>query len=136
MPYGWHSFCYHECMDKNLLRDSLGWGIVLWLVGYILGFVFFFIFDPSLIGWVIMPIGVMITLWVLLKKVKGETFPYYFCLAVIWTAIAVAFDYLFIVKTLSPTDGYYKLDVYIYYALAFLLPLFASWWKKADHKAQ
>ncbi len=118
-------------INKQLVKDSLGWGFVLWLIGYILGFVFFFALPPSLIGWVILPIGVIITFWVLFKKVKGENFRHYLILAVLWTAIAVIFDYLFIVKALNPADGYYKLDVYIYYALTFALPLIVYWWKKS-----
>ncbi|MGE5624192.1 MAG: hypothetical protein ACM3ZT_01435 [Bacillota bacterium] len=47
----------------------------------------------------------------------------------VWTALAVALDYLLIVKLLKPTDGYYKPDVYLYYALTFLLPLLAFGWK-------
>ena len=116
-------------MNKRLLRDALGWGLILWLIGYILGFILFFILPPSLLGWVIMPIGVIITLWVLLNKIKAESFQYYLVLAVVWTAIAISFDYLFIVKALKPVDGYYKPDVYLYYALTFVLPLVVGWWK-------
>ena len=117
-------------MKKQLLKDSLGWGLILWLIGYLLGFVFFFVLPTSLIGWAIMPIGLAITLWVLLKKVNSESFNYYLILAVIWTSIAVAFDYLFIVKALKPADGYYKPDVYLYYTLTFISPLVVGWWKK------
>ena len=116
-------------MNKNLLKDSLGWGFFLWLIGYILGIILFFFVPPSVLGWIIMPIGVAITLWVLLGRIKAEAFQYYLILAVVWTAIAVAFDYLFIVKTLKPADGYYKLDVYLYYAFTFILPLVVGWWK-------
>jgi hypothetical protein len=56
-------------------------------------------------GVVIMPIGILITFWILLKKVNGGTFGYFVFLAVVWTLIAVAFDYLFIVKALKPADG-------------------------------
>ncbi|HEY1303237.1 MAG TPA: hypothetical protein VGF24_06790 [Vicinamibacterales bacterium] len=35
--------------------------------------------------------------------------------------------YLFIVKALKPADGYYKLDVYLYYALTFLIPVTVGW---------
>lgn len=119
-------------MTKQFLKDSLGWGFVLWLIGYILGFVLIFALPPSLIGWVIMPIGVMITLWVLFKKVKSKNFWYYIILAVVWTVIAVVFDYLFIVQALKPADGYYKLDVYVYYALTCTLPLFVYWLKKSQ----
>ena len=119
-------------MNKQLAKDSLGWGFVLWLIGYILGFVLFFALPVALIGWVILPIGVIITFWVLLKKVKSQNFWYYLILAVVWTVIAVVFDYVFIVKALRPADGYYKLDVYVYYALTFTLPLIAYGWKRTN----
>ena len=117
-------------MNKKLLKDALGWGFALWLIGYVLGFILFFVVPPSLLGWVIMPIGIIITLWVLFKKVKSTSLRYYLILAVVWTAIAVVFDYLFLVKVLNPADGYYKLDVYLYYALTFIIPLIAGWLKK------
>jgi hypothetical protein len=118
-------------MNKKLLIDSLGWGIILWLIGYILGIILFFFLPTSLIGWVIMPIGAVITFWVLLKKVHSEVFWYYLILATVWTVIAIALDYIFIVKMLKPEDGYYKLDVYLYYSLTFIIPFIAYWWKKA-----
>jgi hypothetical protein len=116
-------------MDKQFLKYMLGWGIVLWLVGYVLGIIFFFVFPPSLIGWVIMPIGIALIFWILLKKVKGVNAQGYLMLAIAWTIISIAFDYLFIVKTFKPIDGYYKLDVYLYYALTFMIPLIVGWWK-------
>jgi hypothetical protein len=116
-------------MNKQLLIDTLGWGFALWLIGYVLGFILFFVLPPSLIGWIIMPIGALITFWVLFKRVKSVSFRYYLILSVVWTAIAVVFDYLFIVKALSPADGYYKLDVYLYYALTFIIPLIVGWLK-------
>lgn len=119
-------------MNKQLLKDSLGWGFVLWLFGYILGIVLFFVLPSSIIGWVIMPIGIVITSWVLLKKIHADTFPYYIYLAVIWAIIAVVFDYLFIVKTFKPADGYYKLDVYLYYLLTFIMPLAIGWGKTPE----
>jgi hypothetical protein len=121
-------------MKKQLLKDALGWGFILWLIGYILGMIFFAIVPPYAIGWVIMPIGIIITLWVLLKKIKVNSFQYYLMLAIAWTVIAVVFDYFFIVKMLKPTVGYYKLDVYLYYALTFILPLIVGWRKKMIQK--
>ena len=117
-------------MNKQLLKDSLGWGFVLWLIGYILGIILFFVLPPSLIGWFILPVGLIITLWVLLNKVKGDKLQYYLILAAVWTVIAVILDYFFIVKMLNPADGYYKLDVYLYYALTLITPLVIGWWKK------
>ena len=119
-------------MNKQLIRDALGWGIALWVIGYALGFAFFFVLPPLLIGWAILPIGVIITFWVLLKKVRSEAFRYYIALAVTWTVIAMAFDYLFLVRLLNPVDGYYKPDVYLYYLLTFLMPLIAGWWKNGE----
>jgi hypothetical protein len=123
-------------MNKHLLKDSLGWGFVLWLIGYVLGIALFFVVPPSLLGWVITPIGMVVTLWVLLKKVKGEGLQYYFILAIAWTVFAIALDYIFIVKAFNPADGYYKLDVYLYYVLTFILPLIAGMWKKEKSKGK
>lgn len=117
-------------MDKQLLKNALGWGFILWLVGYALGFILFFIAPPSMIGWIITPIGIVITLWVLLKKITNRSLKYYLILSVAWTLIAIVFDYLFIVKALKPADGYYKLDVYLYYVLTFFLPLIVGLIKK------
>ena len=116
-------------MKKQLLIDSLGWGFVLWLIGYILGIILFFVLPPSLIGWFILPVGLIITLWVLFKKIKGGTLQYYLMLATVWIVLAVVLDYFFIIKTLNPADGYYKLDVYLYYALTFIIPIIVGWWK-------
>jgi len=116
-------------MNQPLFKDAFVWGFVLWLIGYALGFVFFFILPAPLIGWAIMPIGAIITVWVVAKKIKGESLRYYFVVAILWTAIAIVLDYLFIAKLLNPADGYYKLDVYIYYALTFILPPLIGRWK-------
>lgn len=117
-------------MDKRFLKDALGWGFVLWLIGYALGFLFYKSVPPEMIGWVIMPIGTPIMLWVLLKKIKSGRFQRYLAIAAIWTAIAVIFDYFFIVKALN-SGSYYKLDVYVYYILTFSLPLVAGSLKNA-----
>lgn len=117
-------------MNKQSLKDSLGWGFILWLIGYILGILFFAFIPQNIIGWSIMPIGIIITLWVLFKKIKSTSFKYYINLALVWTLIAVVLDYFFIVKAFNPADGYYKLDVYLYYILTFIIPLFAGWKKK------
>ena len=144
-----HGNNYNHRCSKQFLKDALGWGFILWLIGYILGIALFAVVSPAMLGWIIMPIGIVITLWVLFKKVhpvksseysevaegefngvKSESFQYYFFLAIVWTLIAVIFDYFFLVKLFKPADGYYKLDVYLYYALTFLLPLFAGWRKQ------
>ena len=116
-------------MNKQIVKDSLGWGFALWLIGYVLGIALFAFVPVNLIGWVIMPIATVITLWVAFKKVQGDTFRYYCLVALVWLLIAVLGDYLFIVKALNPKDGYYKPDVYFYYALTLAIPLLAGWRK-------
>lgn len=115
--------------DKQFYKDAFGWGFLLWLIGYGLGMVFFSIVPLSMIGWVIIPIGIAITLWVLFKKVKADSFKYYALLGLVWVLMAIVFDYFFLVKAFKPADGYYKLDVYLYYALTILLPLIVGWRK-------
>ncbi len=112
-------------MEKQLLKDSFGWGLALWFIGYVLGLILIFLFPASLIGWIIMPIGLIITFWVLFKKVRANSFKYYLILSVVWTIIAIVFDYVFIVEAFKPTE-YYKLDVYLYYIITFISPLIAA----------
>lgn len=116
-------------MTKQFLKDALLWGFILWLIGYGLGMALFFLVPASFIGWIIMPIGTALTILVAMKKIKGTTITYYFLVALVWVAIAALFDYIFLVKILKPADGYYKLDIYVYYALAFLIPLVAGFAK-------
>jgi hypothetical protein len=114
-------------MNQHLLKDAVAWGLALWLIGYLLGIVLFTLVPATLIGWIIIPIGAAITLWVASTKVKGDALRYYCVVALAWALIAVVGDYLFIVKALQPADGYYKPDVYLYYALALAIPLYAGW---------
>jgi len=111
--------------NKQLLKDSLGWGLVLWLIGYVLSFILFFMVPPLAIGWIIAPIGTVITWWVLFKKIKSSDFKYYLILGIVWGLMAIILDYFFIVKLLNPTD-YYKTSVHFYYFLTFTLPWFVG----------
>lgn len=117
-------------MNKQFYKDAFGWGFVLWLFGYALGMILFAVVPIYMIGWIIMPIGTVLTVWVLLKKIKAEQLKYYILLGFIWTLIAVAFDYVFLVQAFKPEDGYYKLDVYLYYILTLILPIIIGLNKK------
>lgn len=117
-------------MTKQLVKDSLGWGFGLWIFGYILGFVFFALVPPAVIGWYIMPFGIAFTLWVLFRKIPDRTMSYYFSLALVWTLFAIVLDYFLLVKLLKPVGGYYKLDVYFYYIITFVLPITVGWWRR------
>ena len=90
--------------------------------------------ELSFLCWIITPIGITLIVWILLKKVPSRSFPYYLKIAIIWTIMAVIFDYFFLVKLFKPEDGYYKLDVYLYYLLTFTLPLLVGWYKSRGIK--
>jgi hypothetical protein len=122
-------------MTKQFFKDAFIWGSMLWLIGYVLGIVLFFFVPASLIGWIIMPIGILITLLVLMKKVHGDSFNYFVLLACVWALLAIIFDYFLLVKVVNPADGYYKIDVYIYYLLTFVLPVLFGW-KKYIYKVR
>lgn len=120
---------YIDRVSKRFLIDAFVWGITIWVIGYVLGIVFFFVVPVGLVGWLIMPIGILITIWILLKKIKGDSFKYYLLIGVIWTLIAIFLDYFLLVKLFKPADGYYNLDVYIYYCTTLLLPPLIGWKK-------
>jgi hypothetical protein len=113
-------------MNNFVKRDVLGWGLLLWVAGYLLGFIFYAFVPAPFIGWFVMPFGVGLTCLVLWKRVRVDSIRDSLLLGIAWSAIAVACDYLFIVKLLNPPDGYYKFDVYMYYLLTFALPVAAA----------
>ena len=120
--------CHNHSM-KEIIKDGLGWGFLVWLIGYGLGIVFFTIVPHNLIGIFVTPIGIIVSLWVLFKKIHSKKFNHYIVLAFSWTAIAIICDYFFLVRAFTTTAVYYQWDVYVYYALTFLLPIFVGWRK-------
>lgn len=117
-----------ESDKAKIFFNTIFWGFILWLFGYVLGIVFFAFVPKNLIGWLIFPFGVAATLWVLFKKIKRDSFVCYIGLGVIWTIMAIVLDYFFLVK-LFKTPDYYKIDVYIYYILTCVLPIAAGWYR-------
>lgn len=120
-------------MDKQFTKDAFFWGFILWLIGYVLGIILFFIVPKGLIGLLVTPVGILVALWVLQRKIKGASFGYYLRLAAVWTLIAVVFDYFFNVKLFGIGSSYYQADIYLYYAVTFLLPP-AYWQLKKRRK--
>lgn len=116
-----------EVSKVKIFINTLIWGFILWLIGYVLGIIFFAFVPKDLIGWFILPIGVIITLWVLFKKIKRDSFGCYIGLGVFWVIMAMALDYIFIVKLFNSAN-YYKPDVYLYYFLTFALPGAVGWY--------
>jgi len=119
--------------NKSIFLNTIFWGFILWLFGYALGIIFFVFVPKDQIGWYILPLGVIFTLWVLFKKIEREQFMCYLGLGVVWTVMAVILDYFFIVRLLK-SASYYKLDVYVYYLLIFILPAIVGWYKLKKQK--
>ena len=104
------------------VKDALGLGTFLWLIGYLASLVLFFSPFASSMGWILLvictPVTIIITWWWF--HARNLTLPYYLGIGVAWTAIAVMLDYIFIVILFKAT--YYGPDVFVYYALTFLIP--------------
>jgi len=114
-------------MCRFVLRDILGWGVSLWIFGYVLGLALYGFVPSALIGWYIMPLGIAATCLVLWRWIRLSSWTDALLLGLGWSVIAIIFDYFGIVWLLAPPDGYYKADVYLYYLLTLLLPLGAFW---------
>ena len=108
----------------QVIKDTAGLGTGLWLIGYLTSLVLFFTPFAGIMGWILLviftPITIAITWWWFRER---ETLPlqYYAGVGVAWVLIAVVLDYLFIVQLFQVT--YYEVDVFVYYALTFLIPV-------------
>lgn len=114
---------------KEKLKNTLVWGLLLWLIGYVVGIVLYFVVPESYIGLVITPFAIILTVWVLLYKVKRPELTCYFVLGLVWAVMAVVLDYVFLVKLFGTGGSYYKPDVYLYYLLTLTLPAAVGYWK-------
>ena len=108
---------------KSWIKDNCGLGILFWLIGYLTSIALFFSPYASIMGWIITPIftpiTIAITWWWF--RARRLVLTYYIWVGVAWTMIAVVLDYLFIVQMFQAT--YYGFDVFLYYALTFLIPI-------------
>ena len=118
----------------QILKSNLKWGFILWVIGWVLGIIFFMTPIKPIMGWVITPIGIVITLWVLFKKINRQQYLCYFGVAVIWTLMAILLDYFFNVLLFKIGLSYYKLDIYVYYITTFILPLLVDVYKLRKQK--
>jgi hypothetical protein len=108
---------------KQWIKDILGLGTVLWLFGYLVSLALFFSPFAGIMGWIITavftPVTIVITWWWF--RARDLPLTYYTRVGLAWTVIAIIFDYLFIVSLFQAT--YYGPDVFVYYALTFLIPI-------------
>jgi hypothetical protein len=109
---------------KQWVKDTAGLGTVLWLIGYLASLVLFFSPFAGIMGWILLavftPVSIAIAWWWFRKR---EHLPvqYYAGVGVACMLIAIVLDYLFIVLLFHAT--YYGPDVFVYYAVTFLIPV-------------
>jgi hypothetical protein len=109
---------------KPWIKDTAGLGVALWLIGYLASLVLFFTPYAATMGWLLTAIFTPFTIaiaWWWFRKREHLSLEYYAVVGVAWVLIAVVFDYLFIVLLFKAT--YYNPDVFVYYALTFLIPV-------------
>ena len=116
-------------VTKVEIKSTVVWGFFLWLIGYLAGMILFFVVPKEVIGWVITPFAVVLTIWVIIKKIRRQYLKDYFGLGMMWMIMAVILDYIFLVKMLKTEQTYYKIDVFLYYILTLTLPIIVGFWK-------
>jgi hypothetical protein len=109
---------------KQWIKDTAVLGIALWLIGYLASLVLFFTPYAATMGWILTaiftPVTIAITWWWFRKR-ERLSLQYFAGVGVAWLLVAVVLDYLFIVLLFQAT--YYGPDVFVYYALTFLIPV-------------
>ena len=109
---------------KPWIKDTAGLGTGLWLIGYLTSLVLFFTPLWGIMGWILLAVFTPVTIaivWWWFRTRKGLSLQYYTGVGVAWVLIAVVLDYLFIVLLFQAT--YYGPDVFVYYAMTFLIPV-------------
>jgi hypothetical protein len=109
---------------KSRMIDIFVFGILLWLMGFIGSLILFPFVSSDMLGWILCIIFTPITLIIAYFRFRNRNLKLYcyFMTGVFWVLIAATLDYFFIVKLFNATN-YYKLDVYIYYIITFLVPI-------------
>jgi hypothetical protein len=120
---------------KARMIDVFVFGILIWLIGYIVSLILFSFVPNSILGWILCIVFTPITFLIAQRRFKNRKLKFfcYFMTGVIWTVIAIVLDYLFIVKLFSAVD-YYKVDVFVYYAITFLIPVIIGLGKRNNVK--
>lgn len=108
---------------KQWVKDFVLLGMGFWLLGYLASLLLFFTPFQSSMGWIITAVCTPITIAVAWWWFRTRDLPlsYYVKVGIAWTVIAILLDYLFIVRLFQ--TPYYQTDVFVYYALTFLIPV-------------
>ena len=110
-------------LTKKLI-DPFGFGVIIWTIGFALTIVFFMVVPADMLSLFVVPILFAVTIFIAYKRLKGygASSLYFLFVAVTWTVITIAFDYIFLVEG-SNVETYYDWSTYLSYFVAFLIPL-------------
>jgi cation transport ATPase len=109
---------------KQWIKDTAGLGTVLWLIGYLSSLVLFFTPYAGIMGWILLAVFTPVTIviaWWWFRHRAPLPLHYYAGVGAAWVIIAAVLDYLFIVLLFQAS--YYEADVFVYYAVTFLIPV-------------
>lgn len=109
--------------------DTVGFGFLLWFIGYLMGF--FIITIPGYPEIMMNPIilvpfsllGALVTAafaYIRFRKRAEVNWRYASLVGISWTAVAVILDFVFIVLLFN-ASSYYRLHIFIYYAITFIV---------------
>jgi len=110
---------------EQLLRDTLGMGVLLWLAGYLASMaVYFSPLSYAVWGRVVLAVYIPLVAYGAWRYFNGRdlSLPYYAGVGVAWSLTAIVLDYPSIVLRFGAWE-YYTPDVYLYYAVMFLIPV-------------
>lgn len=109
---------------KQSIKDTAGLGTALWLIGYLASLALFFSPYAGVMGWILIAVFTPVTIaivWWWFRNREPLPLQYYAGIGIAWVLIAVVLDYLFIVLLFQAI--YYGIDVFVYYAVTFLIPV-------------
>lgn len=115
-------------MKKYALVDTLIYGLVIWLVGFVLGMVLFPFVEISVMGWILMPVTLIVALLLSLRirrKRSAGAVSYFIGVGLSWVALSLILDYAILVKGYD-AENFYDVDIIIYYVGVLLIPILAS----------
>jgi hypothetical protein len=108
---------------KQWIKDTLGLGAGLWLIGYLASLLLFFSPFADSMGWIITAVCTPVTIAIAWWWFRERDLPltYFVLVGLAWTVIAIVLDYLCIVRLFQ--TPYYEIDIFVYYTLTFLIPV-------------
>jgi hypothetical protein len=110
--------------------DTLLLGIVVWAIGYAMGFYIITIpgypevMDQPYMLLGLSAVGILVTggiAYLRFRRRSGLTWKYGLLIGGSWLAVAVVFDFLFIVLLFN-AYGYYRPHILLYYLLTLIVP--------------